>query len=121
MHMFRRNRSFGGLPTVARTAYDAPQMRRHGRAGSVSIRKGTLMKKAAAVMVGAIAFMTMLAGTAFAGETETPEPTTVVEGAGGGTAFTGGDASTAAIVAVALVAVGLVALFVARRRTATTS
>ena len=79
------------------------------------------MKKAAAVLVGAIAFMTMLAGTAFAGYTDSPEPTTVVEGSGGGTAFTGGDASTAAIVAVALVAVGLVALFVARRRTATTS
>jgi LPXTG-motif cell wall-anchored protein len=79
------------------------------------------MKKAAAVLVSAIAFMTMLAGTAFAGETEPPEPTTVVEGSGGGTAFTGGDASTAAIVAVALVAVGLVALFVARRRTATSS
>jgi LPXTG-motif cell wall-anchored protein len=79
------------------------------------------MKKAAAVLVGAIAFMTMLVGTAFAGYTNPPEPTTVVEGSGGGTAFTGGDASTAAIVAVALVAVGLVALFVARRRTATTS
>ena len=78
------------------------------------------MKRAAAVLVGAIALMTTLAGTAFA-YSETPEPTTVVEGSGGGTAFTGGDASTAAIVAVALVAVGLVALFVARRRTATTS
>jgi LPXTG-motif cell wall-anchored protein len=81
------------------------------------------MKKAAAVLVGALAFMTMLAGTAFADYTDSPSPTTVVEGSGGagGTAFTGGDASTAAIVAVALVAVGLVALFVARRRTATTS
>jgi LPXTG-motif cell wall-anchored protein len=83
------------------------------------------MKKAAAVFAGAMAFMSMLAGTAFAGYSEAPDPTTVVEGAGGGTsggtAFTGGDASTAAIVAVALVAVGLVALFVARRRTATAS
>ena len=85
------------------------------------------MKKAAAVFAGAMAFVSMLAGTAFAGYSEAPDPTTVVEGAGGGTgaggstAFTGGDASTAAIVAVALVAVGLVALFVARRRTATAS
>jgi len=79
------------------------------------------MKKAAAILVGAMAFMTMLAGTAFA-YSEAPAPTNEVAGAGGGpTAFTGGDASTAAIVAVALVAVGLVALFVARRRTATTS
>ena len=79
------------------------------------------MKKAAAVLVGAMVFMTMLAGTAFADYMDSPPPENVVEGAGGGTAFTGGDASTAAIVAVALVAVGLVALFVARRRTATTS
>jgi LPXTG-motif cell wall-anchored protein len=79
------------------------------------------MKKAAAVLAGAMVTMTMLAGTAFADYTDSPPPETVVEGAGGGTAFTGGDASTAAIVAVALVAVGLVALFVARRRTATTS
>ncbi|MDH5314460.1 MAG: LPXTG cell wall anchor domain-containing protein [Actinomycetota bacterium] len=78
------------------------------------------MKKAAAVLVGAMVSVTMLAGTAFA-YTNAPPPETVVEGSGGGTAFTGGDASTAAIVAVALVAVGLVALFVARRRTATTS
>jgi len=36
----------------------------------------------------------------------------------GGTAFTGGDIATGVIVAVALVAVGLVALFVARRSAA---
>jgi hypothetical protein len=79
------------------------------------------MKKAAAVLGGAMALTVMLVSTAFAGYTESPEPTTVVEGSGGGTAFTGGDASTAAIVAIALIATGLVALFVARRRTATTS
>jgi LPXTG-motif cell wall-anchored protein len=79
------------------------------------------MRKAAAVLTGAMVFMTMLAGTAFAGYTSSPPDDTVVQGSGGGTAFTGGDASTAAIVAVALVAVGLVALFVARRRSATTS
>jgi LPXTG-motif cell wall-anchored protein len=79
------------------------------------------MKRAAAVLVGAIAFTTMLAGSAFASYTDSPPPEAVVEGAGGGTAFTGGDASTAAIVAIALVAVGLVALFVARRRVATSS
>ena len=79
------------------------------------------MRKAAAVLTGAMVFMTMLAGTAFADYTNSPPDDTVVQGSGGGTAFTGGDASTAAIVAVALVAVGLVALFVARRRSATTS
>ena len=39
-----------------------------------------------------------------------------MEGSGGGTAFTGGDASTAVLFAAVLVAVGLAALFVARRR-----
>jgi LPXTG-motif cell wall-anchored protein len=87
----------------------------------VSNTKGTFMRKAAAVLAGSMVFMAMLAGTAFAGYTSSPPPNDVVQGAGGGTAFTGGDASTAAIVAVALVAVGLVALFVARRRTASTS
>ena len=40
--MESRNRSFAGLPSVARTAYDAPQIRRHGRAGAVSNRKGNV-------------------------------------------------------------------------------
>jgi LPXTG-motif cell wall-anchored protein len=80
------------------------------------------MKKAAAVLAGSMVFLTMLAGTALADYTEVaPTGGQVVEGSGGGTAFTGGDASTAAIMAVALVAVGLVALFVARRRTAAVS
>jgi LPXTG-motif cell wall-anchored protein len=80
------------------------------------------MKRAAAVLVGAIALMTsMLAGTAFADYTNSPEVEAVVQGSGGGTAFTGGDASTAALVAIALVAVGLVALFVARRRVTASS
>ena len=79
------------------------------------------MKRTAGVLTGAMVFVTMIAGSAFAEYTETPAPTTVVEGGGGGAAFTGGDTSTAAIVAVALVAMGLVALFLARRRTSTTS
>jgi LPXTG-motif cell wall-anchored protein len=85
--------------------------------------EGTCMKKTAAVFAGTMVFLTMLAGSALAAYSEPPETEAVVEGAGGsgGTAFTGGDASTLAIMAIALVAVGLVALFVARRRTATTS
>ena len=81
------------------------------------------MKKTAAVLAGSMVFMTMLAGTAFAYNEPAPTDGVLVEGAGGsgGTAFTGGDASTAAIMALALVAVGLIAMFVARRRTATTS
>jgi hypothetical protein len=66
-------------------------------------------------------FVTTIAGTALAEYTEAPAPTSMVEGAGGGAAFIGGDTATAAIVAVALVAVGLVALLVARHRTSAAS
>ncbi|HET6713427.1 MAG TPA: LPXTG cell wall anchor domain-containing protein [Actinomycetota bacterium] len=74
------------------------------------------MKRLAAVLVGAMAFVSTFAGTALADYTEAPPPENVVEGVGGGAAFTGGDTATAAIVALALVVVGLVALFLARRR-----
>jgi LPXTG-motif cell wall-anchored protein len=75
------------------------------------------MKKALAVFLGASAFVTTFAGAALA-QTEGPAGGGggVVEGSGGGTAFTGGDASTAVLFAAVLVAVGLAALFVARRR-----
>jgi hypothetical protein len=66
-------------------------------------------------------FVTTIVGSALAESTEVPAPTNVVEGAGGGAAFTGGDTATAAFVAVALVAVGLVALLVARHRTSASS
>ena len=79
------------------------------------------MKKTAAILAGSMVFLTTLAGTAFAYNETAPTDGVRVEGSGGGTAFTGGDASTAAIMALALVAVGLIAMFVARRRTATTS
>jgi hypothetical protein len=84
------------------------------------------MKKLATVLTSAIVFLTALGGTAFAAYTDSPPPEAVVEGAGGGAgageaAFTGGDVSTAAIVALALVAIGMVALLVARRRTAAMS
>jgi LPXTG-motif cell wall-anchored protein len=82
------------------------------------------MKKAAAVFAGTMVFLTLLAGSALAQYNDPPGTEGVVEGTGGGsggTAFTGGDTSTIAIMAIALVAVGLVALFVARRRTAATS
>jgi LPXTG-motif cell wall-anchored protein len=89
------------------------------------------MRKTAISLTGAMVFAAMTAGTAFAQYTGSPPPEGVVEGAGGGVgqaagaggeaAFTGGDASTAAIVALALVALGLVALFVARRRATASS
>jgi hypothetical protein len=81
------------------------------------------MKKLAMVMAGAVVFVTEMAGSAFAAYTDSPPPEAVVEGAGGGAgagageaAFTGGDVSTAVIVAFALVVAGVVALLMARRR-----
>lgn len=76
------------------------------------------MKKALAVLIGAMAFVMTFAGVALA-QAATEAPGGVVQGGGGGggeTAFTGSDASTTVMIALALVAVGLVALFVARRR-----
>jgi hypothetical protein len=74
-------------------------------------------------LVGVIATSSLLvlvaAGTALATTKYPPEPsaTHVVSG-NSGTAFTGGNTSGVMIAIVALVAVGLVALFVARRRAA---
>lgn len=87
------------------------------------------MKKIAVMVASTIAFVTMASATALADYTESPPPENVVEGAGGvagnggadATAFTGGDTSTAAIVVVALLAAGLLALWIARRRVAQAS
>jgi hypothetical protein len=84
------------------------------------------MKRVAGVLVGAAVAVLTLAGTALASGgdyTNTPSPTTIIRGTGGGggagsTAFTGGNVSTAMIAIIALAVVGLVALFVARRRAA---
>ena len=75
------------------------------------------MKRMAAVFAGATALVMTLAGTALAYNSP-PTPTAQVKGTGGGTAFTGGNVSMPVIVAVALLVVGLAALFVARRRSA---
>jgi hypothetical protein len=74
------------------------------------------MKRMATVITGAAVLVMTFAGSAFA-QTEAPPPTTVIKGTGG-TAFTGGNVTTFAIVAVMLLVVGLAALFVARRRSA---
>lgn len=83
------------------------------------------MKRMAVVLVGGVVMLLALAGTALASGcgsyTCSPSPTTIVKGNGGGggtTAFTGGSVSTALIAVVALAVVGLLALFVARRRAA---
>ena len=74
------------------------------------------MKRMAAVFAGAPAPCVM-AGTALA-YTPTPSPTTLVKGQGGRHGLHGWERLHAVIVAVALLVVGLAALFVARRRSA---
>jgi hypothetical protein len=76
------------------------------------------MKRVLAVTALAATTVLISAGSALAGDYGPG-----VSGGGGvrgagGTAFTGGDVATGVIVAVALVAVGLAALFVARRSAA---
>ena len=80
------------------------------------------MKRLFGVLVMALATLVVGAGAAFA-QTYPPEQgaTSSVRGGGGslgGTAFTGSDVSWMAIVAVTLLAAGIGALFVARRRLA---
>jgi hypothetical protein len=76
------------------------------------------MKRFVGVITAASVFVLVAAGTALAGDYP-PEPsaTHIVSG-NSGTAFTGGNTSGVMLAIVALVAVGLVALFVARRRAA---
>jgi LPXTG-motif cell wall-anchored protein len=80
------------------------------------------MKRAIGVIASAFVAVLVMAGTALAGNSPypvTPDPTTIVKSSGGGTAFTGGNISTAVIVVGVLALLGVAALFVARRRTAT--
>ena len=78
------------------------------------------MKRALVVLASAFVAVVMLAGTALADYP--PKPDTVVKSSGGDsggtTAFTGGEISTAVIALGILVVLGVVALFVARRRSA---
>jgi hypothetical protein len=76
------------------------------------------MKRMAATLAGATVLVLTLAGTAMAQYVSPPPPTTIVKGSSGGTAFTGGNIGMPVMIAIALVVVGLAALFVARRRAA---
>ena len=76
------------------------------------------MKRFLAAMVAAVMAVLLTAATALAGDYGAePGGGAEVAGAGGSTAFTGGEITTGAIVAFALVTVGVVALLVARRGT----
>jgi hypothetical protein len=79
------------------------------------------MRRIVTIAAAATFFVTATAPSALARYTEGPAPTNEVEGVGGGAAFTGGDVSVAVVTTLALVVVGLVALFMARRRTRVTS
>ena len=81
------------------------------------------MKRLFGVLVMALATLVVGAGAAFAQSNYPPEPAATSSALGGGgslggTAFTGSDVSWMAIVAVTLLAAGIGALFVARRRSA---
>ena len=80
------------------------------------------MKRALGVLASAFVAVIAMAGTALAQYPPSPEPTTVVKSSGGGssggTAFTGGEISTAVIALAVLAVLGIVALVVARRRSA---
>jgi hypothetical protein len=78
------------------------------------------MKRALGVLASAIVGVMVMTGTALAGYPTSPKPTTVVKGTGGGggTAFTGGNISTAVIAVGVLAGIGVTALIVARLRTA---
>jgi hypothetical protein len=80
------------------------------------------MKRVLSVLGFAAATLVLSAGSALA-QTETYPPSVGpsvegTSGGGGGTAFTGSDVSFAVLAVVVLVAVGLVALFATRRRSA---
>jgi hypothetical protein len=79
------------------------------------------MKRVLAVAALAVTTVFVTATTALAGDYPPPGGTGGVEGAGGSTAFTGGDVATGVIIAAVLLALGTIALFVARRNTARTA
>ena len=81
------------------------------------------MKRFAAVLAGAWVTVVVSASTALAADGNYPPVPgggTSVEGSSGGngTAFTGGDVNVAMIAIAVLLAIGVVALLIARRRAA---
>jgi len=78
------------------------------------------MKRIIGIMSLCSLWVVATTGVALAqeGSSLSVEPTASTKGTGGGTAFTGSNTSGLMLAIAALVAVGLVALFVARRRAA---
>ncbi|HEX6845118.1 MAG TPA: hypothetical protein VF235_08390 [Actinomycetota bacterium] len=78
------------------------------------------MKRMISLLAVSATMVLMSASMALADSHYPPEqpPSVAGESGGGGTAFTGGDVSFGMIAVVVLLAVGLGALFVARRRAA---
>lgn len=75
------------------------------------------MKRMLTAAASAVVMVLMTAATASAQYVD-GEVGSDVAGAGGSTAFTGGDVTTGIFVALALVAIGVTALLIARRSTA---
>jgi len=71
------------------------------------------------IFASAFVMVLVTAGSALADSHYPPEPSVAADGGtGGGTAFTGGDVTFGALAAMALLAVGVTALIVARKRAA---
>lgn len=78
------------------------------------------MKRVTSVLASVFVMVLVTAGSALAQTTTYPPPPDVAGSGGtsGGTAFTGGDVTFGALAAMALLAVGVTALIVARKRAA---
>lgn len=80
------------------------------------------MKRVTSIFASAFVMVLVTAGSALAQITDPdypPSPSVAADGGtGGGTAFTGGDVTFGALAAMALLAVGVTALIVARKRAA---
>jgi hypothetical protein len=72
------------------------------------------MKKLGTALIGALASAVCESGTAWADHTSGPSPASVVHAAGGGTALTGSNATSATAIGVLMVALGAAALATAR-------
>jgi hypothetical protein len=78
------------------------------------------MKRVTSIITCAFVMVLVTAGAALAGDPNYPPPSDVAGSGGtsGGTAFTGGDVTFGALAAVALLAIGVTTVLVARKRAA---
>lgn len=105
---------FGRLHGLAHRAYYCQRSRRE--------RYPPTMKRVTSVLASAFVMVLVTAGSALAQSgyepSDTPPSVAAGGGSNGGTAFTGGDITFGALAAIALLAIGVTALIVARKRAA---